>query len=254
MILVSDIVAAMRARLDDEGSQRYLFDQDYRPAINSAIDWMVTVYNYAFANTKLSEETLNDLLYTRIFQTSAYGEVVFNPTQLGHDVWTIAAVYAEPRTSPSTQPVVTTQDATSAYIPTRAFLGSKYRVRRKTIEQIAQVEASNFDAGCEALAGTDWREYAYAYIGRRSATGFLTGGAGIVIRPESLVNKKYVGVSYIKVPSKVQTDADIVEFPASVLDIFVAKAADYIAIKQGDQTTLHSLSMADAAQLVAMST
>lgn len=240
----------MRARLDDEGSQRYLFDQDYKPAIASAIDWLVAAYNYAFANNKLSEESLTDLLYTRVFQTSAFGEVVFNTTSMGHDLWTVVAVYAEPRTSPAAQPVTPGQDSESFLIPDHAFLGSRFRVRRKTLEQIAQVEASNFEPGSEAMAATEWREYAYAYIGRRSATGFLTGGDGIIVRPESLVNKKYVGISYLKMPAAPQTELDLIEFPPALLNLVVSKALDYISTKQGDGTTLHQMSAADVSQLI----
>ena len=240
----------MRSRLDDEGSQRYLWDQDYKPAIASAIDWLVAAYNYAFANNKLSEESLTDLVYTRVFQTSDFGEVVFNTTDLGHDIWTIVAVYAEPRTTPVSQPVLPGQPAVSQYVTDRTFLGSKFRVRRKTLEQIAQVEASNFEPGSEAMAGTEWREYAYAYIGRRSSTGVVTGGDGIIIRPESLVDRKYVGISYLKVPRAPQVETDLIEFPAALENLVTSKALDYIATKQGDQTTLHSMTMADVSQLL----
>jgi len=64
MIPVQAVVDLMKAEIDSEGSERYLFDQDFKPAINSAIDWLVFVFNRAFENNKFSGEHLNDLIRT----------------------------------------------------------------------------------------------------------------------------------------------------------------------------------------------
>ena len=52
MIAVQTVVDRMKSVLDAEGSDRYLFDQDFKPAINSAIDWLVAVFNAAFSDKK----------------------------------------------------------------------------------------------------------------------------------------------------------------------------------------------------------
>ena len=49
MILASDIIADLKAALDAEGSDYYTEAQDYIPAINRAMDYIVTVFNKAFA-------------------------------------------------------------------------------------------------------------------------------------------------------------------------------------------------------------
>ena len=54
MIAVATLDELIRSRLDAIGSDRYLFDQDIKPAINSAIDISVAMFNAAFASNKLS--------------------------------------------------------------------------------------------------------------------------------------------------------------------------------------------------------
>jgi hypothetical protein len=62
MIPVQTIVDRVTSILDAEGSDRYLFDQDFKPAINLTKDWVVAVFNKAFADKKLSEENLKELV------------------------------------------------------------------------------------------------------------------------------------------------------------------------------------------------
>mgnify|MGYP003489322172 FL=1 len=57
-ILVQTLVNRMAAKLDAEGSQRYLFDQDYKPAINESMEALITMLNSAFAENKLTPEGL----------------------------------------------------------------------------------------------------------------------------------------------------------------------------------------------------
>ena len=69
MILVSDIVSRVAADLDAEGSERYLFDNDYKPAINKSIVWATNVLSGAFNQTRQIADKLSDLKSVRIFQT-----------------------------------------------------------------------------------------------------------------------------------------------------------------------------------------
>ena len=61
MIAVSTVIERMQAILDAEGSTRYTFDRDYKPAINYAIEYYCSVFNSAFGNNKLTEENLREL-------------------------------------------------------------------------------------------------------------------------------------------------------------------------------------------------
>ena len=95
-ILVSDIVSRCESALDAEGFERYLFDNDYRPAINYAMEWIVSVFNKAFAENKLSEESMRELVFAKVFITSAHSRINLNDlNSINNEVWSILAVYPE---------------------------------------------------------------------------------------------------------------------------------------------------------------
>ncbi len=62
MIAVQTVVDRMIFGLDAEGSDRYTFENDFKPAINSSVEWLQAVFNQAFADKKLTEENLRDLV------------------------------------------------------------------------------------------------------------------------------------------------------------------------------------------------
>ncbi len=94
-----------RVGLDAEGSDYYTDAEDLIPAINSSIQWLVSVINTGFAKNKLSEETFRELVKVKVFQASDFSRVSIDPAVIGHDVWTILAVYPKPTTNQSTSAV-----------------------------------------------------------------------------------------------------------------------------------------------------
>lgn len=90
-----------RVGLDAEGSDYYTDTEDLIPAINAAIKWLVSVINIGFASNKLSEETFRELVKVKIFQANDFSRIMIDPTIIGHDVWTILAVYPKPTTNQS---------------------------------------------------------------------------------------------------------------------------------------------------------
>ncbi len=97
MISVNAIVDRMISVLDAEGSDRYLFDQDFKPAINSSIDWLVAVFNSAFADKKISEENLRDLIRTSIWQASTYSRIHLDDSDdvLGYQIWSLLGIFPD---------------------------------------------------------------------------------------------------------------------------------------------------------------
>ena len=85
-IQVSEIKKRVLAALDAEGSERYTFDQDIKPNLNSAIEILTTWFNEAFAEKKLTPENLREISYTRIWKASYYSRVAFNAVQVGHEM------------------------------------------------------------------------------------------------------------------------------------------------------------------------
>lgn len=90
-----------RVGLDAEGSDYYTDTEDLIPAINAAIKWLVSVINIGFASNKLSEETFRELVKVKMFQANDYSRIMIDPVVIGHDVWTILAVYPKPTTNQS---------------------------------------------------------------------------------------------------------------------------------------------------------
>ena len=79
--------------LDAEGADYYLDSVDIIPAINASQEWLVAVINAAFGQKKMGEEVFQDLVKTRVFQTSEFSRIKLDSAALGHEVWTILAVY-----------------------------------------------------------------------------------------------------------------------------------------------------------------
>ena len=70
----------------------------------------------------------------------------------------------------------------------------------------------------------------------------------IEIRPS--VANQFVAITYLKVPNQVNLITDNIEFPNSIKTLFVRKALNFIATKQGDQTTLFSITENDVNRLL----
>jgi len=101
MIPVQDIVNRVASMLDAEGSDRYLFDQDYRPAINSAKDWVLAVFKKIFSEKAISEESLRELVVIRVFQTSSFSRIALEQPTLGDEIWSILSVNPKAVTYPN---------------------------------------------------------------------------------------------------------------------------------------------------------
>jgi len=247
MIAVQTVVDRMKSVLDAEGSDRYLFDQDFKPAINSAIDWLIAVFNSAFSDKKLSEEDLRELVKTTVWQASSFSRIYFNDTALGYKVWTILGVSPEPTITPATtEPALPTPE-TSVFRADLSFVDSLYSAKRLTIEEWNENRQNVFTAGNETLLN-DLKTYAYLGHGDYQSTSYNSGGEEIQIRPS--VAGKFVAVTVLKTPTRITAITDNVEFPEPIIDLLFQKALNFISYKQGDRTNLFNVTANDVATLV----
>lgn len=104
-ILAQDVANRIRFALDAEGADHYDDDLDIIPAINASQEWLVSVINASLGRKKLGEEIFRDLIKTRVFQTSTYSRIALDPALLGHEVWTILALYPKPTVAPTASTV-----------------------------------------------------------------------------------------------------------------------------------------------------
>lgn len=246
-ILVQEIISRAQSALDAEGSDRYLFDQDYKPAINYAEEWITSAFNKGFAENKLSGEALRELVKIGIWQANNFSRIAFDPTVMGHKLWTVLAIYPNPKVTPFRAPIPGSVIAESKFIPDLSYVSGKASTNRLTLEEWNENQDNVFMAGNIALTGA-LVDYAYLDFADYSSSTYTNPGTyELEIRPT--VSNKYVGLGYLKRPKLVTLQTDSIEFPDSLINIILEKTLNYIAYKQGDQTALYGITERDIQML-----
>lgn len=249
MIPVQTIVDLMKFELDSEGSDRYLFDIDFKPAINSAIDWLVFVFNRSFENNRFSGEHLTDLVRTRVWVANNFSRIKFDVTGVTDGLWSYLGIHPEPVVFPTGSiPPALPNDYTSLFAPTVSFVESEHTAKLISLEKWNENQKNIFEAGNKILTQNGLKSYGYRNIADYSATTNYLENNEIEIRP--YVPGQFVALTYLKTPIKVNLITDSVEFPASVSTLMVRKALNFLSTKQGDQTTLFAITEKDVNSLL----
>jgi len=266
MITIPELDQYVDANTDSEGSQRYLFDQDKIPNYNSAVSRAITACNWMMANRKGAEEALSELQETRIVQTNFWGGLTLDSlwtnatTPSPYKVWSVLGFYAEPDMAPNVPQVPLSPPSKSYILLTQIYLpgGANERpVQRMTMEQVAVARDNSFMSGNEVLANSEMRTYGYYIMGNRTQNdGLIVGNREVVFTPRSRFanGAKYIAMSFLREPQPIVDETSIIEFPTSMARTLASWALEYMAIKQGDMTTLHSTTEQDANQLFQFST
>jgi len=92
----------------------------------------------------------------------------------------------------------------------------------------------------------------YAYLSPFNYQGLNSGAnsSEIEIRPP-IANGK-ITVFWAKKPSPITSLSENIEFPNSVFQLLFDKALNYIAYKQGDQTSIYGVTSQDIQQLLSV--
>lgn len=264
MITYAELEAVMRANLDAEGSDRYLPEQDYVPAINSAVSRAMTAIGWSLANRDGSEEALRDLTYVRVFQTNSAGGVAISDpallASLGHGIWNVLGVYARPDTIPASPSLIPVADDVSLYRDDVAWDGSGSPVERVTLEEVPVLKGNMFMSGNEVLADNPKRvTFAYYITGNASSSGYNSGTGELRVLPKSATQKSLIAISYLTTPTELtptnyNQPGVAIEFPQSMKRTLASWALQYISWKQGDQTNLQMNAQKDAQELFSLTT
>jgi len=248
-IAVQKLVDSIQSALDADGQgDYYLFDQDYKPAINNAIDFIVSTVNHNLEQKKFSGELLRELIRNRVYQTSRNSRVQFDSTD---NVWSILALYPNPTVTQDpgqSLPDATTDSAASYLIDHASYVSSNQDAKRLTLEEWNANKLNPFLSGNTVITATELQQYAYQTFQNYSSTYQYTPTSEIEIRP--VLDGKLIAVSFVQYPTQVSVVGDNVQFPESATDLIVNLALKWIAFKQGDGTNIYALSSRDAAQLV----
>lgn len=249
-ILADDLWGAMRATLGVAGTQRYLPDTNIIPAINAGLRGFNGFVYALFAEKKGSEELLQEITVTRVFQTNDMGGAVLLESQLGHKVWTINAVYPEPALNPADALITPIPPSQSAYRPDVVMRRpGPVRCARITLEQVPDTENSRMMPGSSAMAASPLRTAAYYIVGDRGGTDWLPNGTEIVVLPEQLYARKLVVVSYMKGVDPITSLNDSIPYPPIAFQLLRDLSLNELSIRQGAQP-LYNVTMANMRMLL----
>lgn len=227
MILASDVVADLKFLIDDENSARYDFTNDYMPAINAAVRYIMSAFDKAFERGSLSPIIFSELLYGLVFAPTAMPNVeavkisLVNPLYIGERLWRLVGV--------DPVPVVSGSD----YVMAGARLA-------KFIPLIDSGGANDdpFEPGYADVAA-DINSYSYTHVNTIDPEG--TPIQYLVVRPAPPGS---VGVIHLRTPNKViATDTEF-EFPYVLYQPVLMKAYQYM-IFQGGKQPLQNMQVSD---------
>lgn len=257
MLTYAELNVVLSAMIDEQGTSNRYPPQYRIVCFNYAIQRATSALGWALANRKAPEEALREITQQAIFQTNIQGGIWLDDPTLGKQVWNVLAVTAEAgTTSPST--ILPLNPDKSQYRGDLAWDGTGKPCLRITLEQVTRtyIDKSGTMDGNEALAANPlMRTYAYYMTGNTattSNTNWIPGGTELRVIPKSQTGQKLIGLSYLQAPTELQTINDSVQFPQSCKQQLVDWAAEFLAIRMGDGTTLHSTSAQDAATLFGM--
>lgn len=248
MILVSDILDEVKASLDAEGDDHYTFPRDYLPALNNSMFWIMSILKKAMSEAKFADESFSDISVVRVFITSTFSRVEFNPSVLGHEVFTISAVIAKPVTYPN-DPIPPAGTPVESSPSDEMFVRPGKPVHLMTIEEISNA-VENIYAPGYAGSGICDNLKTYAYL---PATTFINGTYEELVKEITIsppIPREYVAISYLRSPDLIEDEGDSMPFPLSLKPMIVARTLQFISDKQGDSTNLYSVSAQDVKNLI----
>lgn len=234
MIQVSEIKSRVLARLDAEDSERYTFDNDIKPAINGAMEDVITMFNDAFAENKIKPENLRELSKVYVFEPNIYSRVSIDNAVVKKDIWTILAVFPDCKVNKKDASNTNTTEV-SKLREDLSFIGGTNASKRLTAEQFTESEGNVFMSGSTAFSG-ELIQYAHLEATDYSSTTYNFSGAEITVKPS--VTKKFVAIGFLMYPTSVTAENNTIPFPRSLTEFFTDLVLNKIAYKQGEAPLL----------------
>jgi len=222
LLTYSQIAGVILSKLDAEGSDRYLPEQDIIPAINSAVSRVQSAAGWALANRKGSEEMLRDMTRTAVFQTSPQGWILLDDPALSHTMANVMAIYPHPDTE---QDQLILPNPASAYRDDLTFIGPTVPCHRVTVEMTPVIRDNGSMRGNEVMANNPKRR-TWAY--------YLNQGRAYLL-PKSQAESIIAAVVYIEKYARMVDTNGTVNLPEYMLEQVAAWALVYLAWKQDTQ-------------------
>jgi len=101
MATVATLGAKVRSMLDDDAvsSSRYDYEKDIIPAMNSAINYLVSVFSAGFESKQIKPEVLHNLIKVLQYDavvTGVVAKIDITSLSIDTDVWRIIGVEPNP--------------------------------------------------------------------------------------------------------------------------------------------------------------
>ena len=246
-ILVSNIVPRINSTIDSEGSQRFLFDEDIKPALNYAVEYSISVFNSIFSKDKLSEEILKELIRVRCWKTNNKSRFTIDDTVTGDVLWSILSIMVRCEIEGAAPAGIFIE---SVYVPQVIFKKSKYYAKRLTREQWAEKETNRFIAGSPLETCPDLIKYAWTNFSDYTGTAatYTNSKNEIEISPD--VSNTLIACSYLRKPATINVMTDIIELPEIMTNFVINKAVQYLSYKENDNTNLYGITSKDTDLLI----
>lgn len=252
MISVTSIRDNCNFLLDAEDSDRYLFDEHFKPAINMAQKWLVKLYNRLFGMKKVSEESLYELHYMRVFQASKYSRVSFPSTSDAGRVWTLTGVYPKITTIPAS-PTLAAPGNKSVYLETTSVDSVVKSATRITIEEVASIKRNPLLPGSDLITNQELIDYAYTnpvdYTGGYDAGEIIGDDDDPNLRKEITIYPSVAGLvvalSYLVLPEDIDSVDDAIPFPEALTELVVDKVLQLLSIKDDDGDSLYNITSSE---------
>ncbi len=247
------IVDRCLALLDAEGSDRYSWDEDFIYAIRAANEYVISIFNAAYAQNKLSEESLTELTLMKVWQTSTFSRFAFDSAVIGHSVWSILAIHPKIKCifngtiyNQGTLPL-TPATAESVYRNDISFRDSNYSCKRVTSEEWSKRNINPFIAGSPLITCADL--ITYGYLDPTDYTnGYPLVNSKFEIEISPDISGELVAMRYLKLPVAPNLITDNIEFPASLTNLITNLTMRFIGTKEGTLPT-YQVASAEVQQL-----
>lgn len=263
MIPYATIKSAILSELDAEGSDYYNDQLDIVPALNSAQDDLLQKIGVVIGSKKFSEESLRGIIQTRIYQPSIYSRI--NVDQIIAS-WGIISVMVNPVVAippalsttwvplPVPNPDQSTMASNFIYVS-----GGKGCRRLNSQEWVANTGNPMLDGYIPTAAEVAYAaannitlNTGYSYLSHIDNLSTIDPAMPyeITIRP-TINSSTPVAITTIKYPTRVTYPAlNNVDFSPVFLRALVKSTLQQISIKQGDRTTLWSVSQQEVNEIM----
>lgn len=241
----------MLSKLDAENSDRYTFAQDTKFAITSALEIIISIFNNAFANNKLSPECLRELTFVKIWQLNSYSRFAYNKSDTGHSFWTVVGMYPKPTTNRGVSSSPVSDKSKSKYRADLSFISSDKACKRLSFEEWNTNSKNVFMPGNSILKG-ELTDYAYLDAADYTSSTYVGNVDKIEFQIRPDIPNELIALAYLKYPNTITALTDLIEFPESLSTMIVDVALHNLSYKQGDQSTLYSITDRSIMQLVGL--